>query len=253
MEERLWILKRCRLFESLTEAQMRILERRARMRTFARKNLVYLPSDSADGVFLLADGRIQLSSYTHDGKQAIIGFIEPGELFGELALIYAGVREEHAEAVAKSLVIWIPTSDLQSVMEQSSALAFGVTRLIGFRRRRIERRLKSLMFRSSRDRVLRLLCELAEQYGKPDPAGMLIALPLSHQDMANLIGSTRETVTTLLGELQLEGLIDVGRKRIFVKNPLRLAQLAEASGHDCEPSPDPPPGLGQAIAPVPMR
>lgn len=218
-----------------------------------RKNLVYLPSDSADGVFLLADGRIQLSSYTHDGKQAIIGFIEPGELFGELALIHAGVREEHAEAVAKSLVIWIPTSDLQSVMEQSSALAFGVTRLIGFRRRRIERRLKSLMFRSSRDRVLRLLCELAEQYGKPDPAGMLIALPLSHQDMANLIGSTRETVTTLLGELQLEGLIDVGRKRIFVKNPLRLAQLAEASGHDCEPSPDPPPGFGQSIEPVSLR
>jgi CRP/FNR family cyclic AMP-dependent transcriptional regulator len=253
MEERLWILKRCPLFETLDAVQLGLLERRAKMRTFAKKNLVYLPSDSADGVFLLAEGRVQLSSYTADGKQTVLGFIEPGELFGELALIHTGVREEHAEAVAKSLVIWIPADDMQQVMEHSAALAFGLTRLIGFRRRRIERRLKSLMFRSTRDRILHLLCELAEQYGRREPLGVLIALPLTHQDLANLIGSTRETVTTLLGELQLEGLIEVGRKRFLIKNPLRLARLAEAVGHDCAPLPDAPPGWERTVSPVPVR
>ncbi len=251
MDERLWILKRCPLFEALNAAQLGLLERRAKMRTFVKKNLVYLPSDSADGVFFLAEGRIQLSSYTAEGKQTVLGFIEPGEIFGELALIHFGVREEHAEAITKSLVIWIPASDMKSVMEQSAALAFGMTRLMGLRRQRIERRLKNLMFRSTRDRILHLLCELAEQYGRRDPAGVLIGIPLSHQDVANLIGSTRETVTTLLGEMQDEGLISVGRKRILVRNPQRLAKLAEAVGHACDPLPDAPIGNGRIPAPLP--
>ncbi len=232
VDERLWILKRCRLFETLTADQFGLLERHARMRAFPRKHMVYLPSDHADGVYFLAEGRIQLSSYTPDGKQAVLGYIEPGELFGELALVDAGVREEHAEAVVKSTVIWVPTADLQGVMEQSPRLSFGVTRLMGFRRRRIERRLKSLLFRSSRDRLIHLLCELVEQYEQP-AQGSSVVLPLSHLDLANLIGSTRETVTMLLGELQLAGILDIGRRRVLLKDPRRLAALAESVGHEC--------------------
>uniref|UniRef100_A0A7C2PA14 Crp/Fnr family transcriptional regulator n=1 Tax=Schlesneria paludicola TaxID=360056 RepID=A0A7C2PA14_9PLAN len=252
MEERLWILKRCQLFQSLEAEHFALLERRARMRSFPKGSQVYLPSDSAEGVLLLAEGRIRLSSYTPDGKQAVLGFIEPGELFGELALFDPRQREENAEAILKSQVIWIPADDLQIVMERVPALAFGVTRLIGFRRRRVERRLKSLLFRSSRDRILALLCELAEQYGRQESGGVLIALPLSHQDLANIIGSTRETVTVLLGELQLEGLLQVGRKRILVRAPARLAALVDGNGHSCEPPTEPAPGFKPVAAPRPV-
>ncbi len=217
MTERLWYIKNCSLFDRLSAEQLSELERHARMRTFPKRSAVYLPGEVADSVFLLAQGRVRLCSATPEGKQALLALIEPGELFGELALVDPSWREERAEAVLDSTVILLPGDDLQRLMEQSPSMSLGVTKLIGLRRQRIERRLKSLLFRSNRDRLIHLLIELAEQYGRPDPEGVCLGVKLSHQDLANIIGSTRETVTLVLGELQLEGLVRVGRQKIVIR------------------------------------
>jgi CRP-like cAMP-binding protein len=94
---------------------------------------------------------------------------------------------------------------------------------MGLRRQRVERRLKSLLFRSNRERLIYLLLELAEKYGRTNPDGLLIGIKLSHQELANMIGSTRETVTVLLGELQSEGLLAIQRRQVILRNPTRLA------------------------------
>lgn len=232
--ERHWYIKRCRLFERLTPEQLAQLERQSRQKTFARGNSVYLPSDAAAGVLLVAEGRIRLSSLTPDGKQAILAFVEPGEVFGELALLDAGAREEYAEAVAASTVILLPGDLLQQFLMESPHFSLGITRLIGLRRRRVERRLKSLLFRSTRERLGSLLLELVEQYGRTVPEGTLIDLKLSHQDLASIIGATRESVTLLLGELQAEGLVVVSRQRVVVCSPARLAHTMGL------PAPEPP-------------
>jgi CRP-like cAMP-binding protein len=229
MKERHWYIKRCRLFERLTDEQLARLELRARVRRFPRKSPVYLPSDAADGVFLLAEGRIKLCSTTPEGKQAILAFIEPGEVFGEISLLGEGAeREEMAEAVAPSTVIFLPGDELEQLMSDSSQLSLSVTKLVSWRRRRIERRLKTLLFRSNRERLIHLLLELSEQYGKPDPNGILLDIRLSHHDLASVIGTTRETVTILLGELQLEGFLKVARQRIVIRKLEPLAQSVYA-------------------------
>ncbi|MEZ6134051.1 MAG: Crp/Fnr family transcriptional regulator [Pirellulaceae bacterium] len=97
-----------------------------------------------------------------------------------------------------------------------------MTKLIGLRRKRIERRLKSLLFRNNRDRLTHLLTELAEQYGNATTEGIELGLRLSHQDLASIIGATRETVTTLLGEMQSEGLVKIHRQRLVVLDIPRL-------------------------------
>ena len=98
-----------------------------------------------------------------------------------------------------------------------------VTRLMGLRRKRVERRLKSLLFRSNRERLIHLLLELAEKYGQRDSEGLLIGIKLSHQELANTIGSTRETVTVILGELQSENSVIVRRRQIILTQPDQLA------------------------------
>ena len=110
-------------------------------------------------------------------------------------------REERAEAVIASSIVLIPAATIRELLYAVPELSAGITKLIGFRRRRIERRLKMLMFRSNRERLIQLLVELAEQYGRTDPAGIRIDLKLSHQDLASLIGSTRESVTVILGRM----------------------------------------------------
>jgi CRP-like cAMP-binding protein len=231
MAEGLWYVKRCRLFERLSQEQLGRLESRARVRSFPKNTPVYLPSDDGDAVFVLAQGRVKICNFTPDGKQAILAFVEPGELFGEQALLEEGRREEHAETVLPSTIVQLPADELQRLMAATPELTLSISRLIGFRRRRIERRLKALLFRSNRERLVQLLLDLAEQYGRPAPQGVVIDIKLSHQDLASVIGSTRESVTLLLGQLQLEGHVKVARQRVVVRDMKRLAAaLDETAG-----------------------
>ncbi|MHC4401966.1 MAG: Crp/Fnr family transcriptional regulator [Planctomycetota bacterium] len=229
MSEKIWHLKRCDLFERLTTEQLARLESRSRIRSVPPKSLIYLPTDQGDGVLLLTSGRAKICALTDDGKEAILAFVEPGELFGELALFEPGERDEYAEACEASTVLLIPADEMQRLMEEQPHVSIGITRLMGLKRRRIERRLKHLLFRSNRQRLVHALLELAEQYGYPSDNGVRLRIRLSHQDMAAIIGSTRESVTIVLGELQAEGLLRVGRRRVFLTDPERLARTVNVS------------------------
>lgn len=223
MSSKLWFLKRCDLFERLTAEDLARIEISSRARTFAKKNPVYLPADSAEDVFLVAEGRIKICHLTPDGKQSILAFVEPGELFGELAIFEGGDRDEYAEAVEDSLIVLIPGAAMRRLMEERSELSLGISKMIGLRRRRIERRLKNLLFLSNRDRLTHLLLELAEQYGRTAGDTIELGIRLSHQDLANIVGSTRETVTVVLGEMQAQGLLKVARRKIVIRDINRLA------------------------------
>lgn len=113
---------------------------------------------------------------------------------------------------------------MQHLMAVRADVALGITKMIGLRRQRIERRLKNLLFLSNRERLVHLLIDLAEQFGLHTDDGIQLRVKLSHQDMANLIGSTRETVTVTLGQLKSEGSVDGGRRKILLTNPERLAR-----------------------------
>jgi len=218
-----WSVGNCSLFRLLNETQLRELEKYARVRSYPKNNALYCPRDAADGVFLVASGRVRLCSTTSDGKQAILAFVEPGEIFGELALLDSGEREERAETVVDSTIVLLSAERLRLLMNTSIDLTLGVTKLIGLRRLRVERRLRSLLFRSNRERLVHLLVDLAGQYGKSTKDGLLIDIKLSHQELASIIGSTRETVTATLGELQQSGLLTIGRQRIAILDIRRLA------------------------------
>ena len=233
MAKCIWHVRNCSLFEKLSNAQLASLEDGARTKSFAKGTTIYFPQDAANAVFLLVSGRVRLGATTPDGKLAILGFIEAGELFGELSLIDVSQREERSEAVRSSVVVVLPTNILCEIMDESPSLAIGVTKLIGFRRKRVERRLKSLLFRSNRERLIALLLDLSDQYGKPISESsakgtVYLDIKLTHQDLANIIGATRETVTITLGEMQQQGLLTIQRQRIILKDIPILAAEADA-------------------------
>ncbi|MEM7477287.1 MAG: Crp/Fnr family transcriptional regulator [Planctomycetota bacterium] len=228
MVQQFWHIRNCSLFQRLNERQLEFLEQKARIKEFPKGASVYLPSDLADGTFLVAKGRIRIGSTTPEGKHCILGFVEPGEVFGELALVDGGTREERAEAAVASTLVVLPSDHVKALMEHSANLSLGVSKLIGMRRKRIERRLRSLLFRNNRDRLTHLLLELAEQYGNATTSGIELTIRLSHQDLAAIIGATRETVTTLLGEMQSEGLLIIKRQRLILADLAKLASEEQA-------------------------
>jgi CRP-like cAMP-binding protein len=182
-----------------------------------------MPADLADGVLVLLSGRVKICQLTADGKQSIMSFIEPGELFGEFAVIGGDTREEYAEAVLPAQIAWIPKHDLLALMSRYPDISLGISKIIGCRRQRIERRLRNLLFQSNRKRLIHLLLELVERYGEPVDDGVRLNIKLTHLEMANVIGSTRETVTVVLGQLQAENLIRVVRRQITIVDLEKLA------------------------------
>ncbi len=228
MAEKYWDLTNFDLFSTLSDDDIEYLESHSRIRKLKRGEPVYLPAQDADGVILVVKGRVKICYVTPEGKQSILNFIDAGELFGELSLLGAREREEFAETCEASTLALIPKAVMLRLMSRYPSINVGITKLIGLRRLRIERRLRNLLFRSNRERVVHLLLEMAEKYGKPTAGGLELGIKLSHQEMASIIGSTRETVTVMLGHLQSEGKVRIARRRITILDLPRLrAEVVE--------------------------
>lgn len=228
MAETFWHLKNFSLFEHLDPADIERLESVSKYRQLSRGEPIYLPADLADGVLVLISGRVKICQITPDGKQSIMTFIEPGEIFGEFAVLGGNARDEYAEAVLNSQFVLIPKQEMTSLMERYPEVSLGISKVVGFRRRRIERRLRNLLFQSNRKRLIHLLLELMERYGQQVEDGVRLNIKLTHLEMANVIGSTRETVTVVLGQLQAEKLIQIIRRQITLTDLKKLTtEVAE--------------------------
>jgi CRP-like cAMP-binding protein len=223
MADSFWYIKNCNLFSQLSASDIAELESQSRMRKLKKGEPVYLPHEQADGVLLVAHGRVKICHATPDGKQSILGFIDAGEIFGELALLGSNRRDEYVETTEKTTLVLLPKQALEKVIRKYPDIVLGVTKLIGSRRQRVEKRLRNLLFRSNRERVIHLLLELCEKYGHPTEEGISLNIRLSHQEMACIIGSTRETVTVVLGQLQKEQLLKISRRRVVISDLARLA------------------------------
>lgn len=223
MREQIWHLRTCKVFSSLSADELVELERHCRSRKFLRGEMINLSGNGREYVFFLSKGVVKLSQITEEGKESILGFISPGELFGEMALIDRESTSELMSAVEECQIMMVPTPYIRRLMSRNADLAFEVTKVMGVRRFRIEMRLKNILFVSNRDRLIHLLLDLAEQFGVVRDSAVLLSIRLSHQELANLIGSTRETVTILIGQLQAEGMIEAGRMKMKLNSPARLA------------------------------
>ncbi len=224
MQETLWHLRRCELFSQVAPDALQHIESRCRICHFSPQQVIDRPSETADCLFFLATGLVKRCHLTVDGKESILAFAEQGEVFGELALCDTGERSEYVVAVEPCTVLIVPVDEVRQLMTQQVSVAMRVTEMLARRGRRLERRLKNLLFNSNRQRLVHLLIELADQFGACCDAGLQLRIKLSHQELASMIGATRETVTMICGQLKVEGCIDYGRRRIVLTDLRRLSE-----------------------------
>lgn len=227
-------LRKCAPFQSLSATEVGQLAARVKCRPYPRGSVIYSPAQPMNGVLVLVCGlvKIKIPTVVRDGRvasseylrEAVLSYILATELFGESALLQSRSRREWAEAVEDSEVLVIPSSDLCAWMTERPALARAIMDLIGVRRQRVETRLADMSLLTCRGRVVRMLLELSETHGDAVGERVEIRIPLSHHDLAGLVGMSRETVTLALGELQSAGLVEVSRRRIVVADVRRLSR-----------------------------
>ena len=175
------------------------------------------------GLHLLLGGRMKTLRFSEDGRVMILDLLDTGEVFGEIALVSEeGTEPTYAEALEEVELETFPRFALDGVLRGRSALALGIARLMAARRKRLERRLETQVFQRVPVRLASLLLELAERFGEPTETGTVVDIPLSQQDLGNLIGASREIVSLTLSEFRRrEAVSMLGRRIVVYESKLR--------------------------------
>jgi CRP-like cAMP-binding protein len=212
-----------RLFADVPADELRQVLTIARRRTFARGEVVFHRDDPADTLHLIVKGRFVAHISTPLGEHATLSVFGPGETFGELALVSPGSRRSatvSALEAAETRSVHAP--DFSRLVDEHPGVHVVLTSLIAERLRRANELLVEALYVPADKRVLRRLCDLAALYGDGGP----VTIPLRQEDIADLAGTSRETVNRVLREEQARGTLELGRGRTTVRDPGALARRA---------------------------
>jgi CRP/FNR family transcriptional regulator, cyclic AMP receptor protein len=222
----LWYLKKIPLFGDLSHDTMHRLVTCIEMREVRRRQVIYLPGDPGQAVFFVNGGRVKISKVTRDGKELTLAYRGPGEVFGELVMIDGGPREEMAEAMENALITELERSEFERLVQKEGMIGYRLAKVIAQRRREVENKIEQLIFKDVNAKLAELLLRLATEYGIEDSRGTLVSLKITHQEMANLIGSTRETVSLTLSQFKRRGLIQTDGRKVILSDRDGLRALA---------------------------
>jgi len=217
-----WHLRQVDLFSGLASAEVRRLGELVDTELREQGEVIYRVGDLSDTIYVLKSGKIKLSRTSEGGKEMILYYIRPGEVFGEIAITGQELRNGTATVVEDAFMCSIRRDDLEEYLGRIPGLALEFSRIIGRRKQQIESRVIDLVSKDVRTRLAQALSELATDFGCEEERGTLIDLPLTQSDLAQLVGSTRETTSTVFNEFRRNGLVDSEGRSIWVLDPEAL-------------------------------
>lgn len=187
-------------------------------KSFKKGEYVFMPEENADKVYFVREGRIKLGTYSESGKEITKSILTMGEVFGELSLIGESKRKDFAQAMESSSVCIMSVDQMKNMMRDHSTVSIFMMKIMGSRVLEMEQRLESLVFKDSRTRIVEFLEELANKKGQRVGYEMLVRKFLTHQEIANMTATSRQTVTTVLNELRNKNVLTFNRQRLLIRD-----------------------------------
>jgi CRP/FNR family transcriptional regulator, global nitrogen regulator len=203
-------------FES---AGIRVVERR-----FRAKDVIFTPGDPDDQLYFVLEGTVRLYKIYGDYKEATTALLRDTGVFGKLSLVEGRWQDVFAEAVTDVQVAGVQKATLTEVIKRRPEFAMKLFSSFSERLRQSDEVIESLLHREVSARLASLLLNLAERFGEEDGSGTLLSVRLTHQELANMIASTREAVSKVMSEFQREGSIEVQNRRIVLLNKEAIAE-----------------------------
>ncbi len=212
------VLERVPLFESFEVDELTGLASVLSLQKFARNALVILAEDQGDSFFIIRTGKVKVSVTGPDGREIILSILGPGEFFGELSLLDGHPRSADVTTTERTELLVIRRSDFVRVIEDYPVIPTRLMVTLATRLRKSDRQVAGLALLGISERISSVLLTLAEEQGEETENGIVIAKRPTHQVLASMVGTTRETVTRVMKRLADEGYIRVdGRKLIILK------------------------------------
>ena len=201
--------------EDFERADIRVAERR-----FGARDIIYAPGDPDGQLHFVLGGTVRLYKIYGEFKEATVALLREGDVFGELGLDETFCQNAFAETVTDARVAVVRKSVLNEVIKRRPKFALKLFSSFSERLRQSEEAIESLLYREVSARLATLLSHLGDRFGEPHGSGMVIRVRLTHQDLANMIFSTREAVSKVMSEFQRAGLIEIRNRRIVVNRQL---------------------------------
>ncbi len=208
------------IFRDLTSRELEDLERLTAMSTCRRGKVFYTPGETGEVLFILKRGRVNLYRINPDGKKLVTSTLGAGTVFGEMSLVAQGMHDTFAEAAEECTLCVMSRSDVEHLLLSKPRVALRFMEMIAARLKDVETRMETVAFKSVPTRIATFLLQLSENTnGKIEG--------VSHQDLADMVGTYRETVTRILNEFRSAGYIELGRLNVIILDKQAVQAIAD--------------------------
>ena len=229
---KIWHLAQINLLQDLPMEDLAMIDAMAPMNTVQKGRLIVTPASSEKILYLLKHGRVRLYKMNEEGKQLTIGILGKGNVFGETDTFSTGSHNAFVEAIDDVLLCALSKKDLEEIFTKRPQVAMKMIGILTERMQEAQNMLENLAFRDVRYRILYLLTKLAKSFGEDqdkEKEFTTIDIALSHQEIANMIGATRESISLSLATLAREDLVRTRRKEIAIAVDRVEAILADST------------------------
>ncbi|HYZ92962.1 MAG TPA: Crp/Fnr family transcriptional regulator [Actinomycetota bacterium] len=220
-------LGRTALFAGLDETVLEALGEKAIHRKYRKGNVIFVQGEQGERCFTIVEGAVKISAYHPDGREAVMAVLGPGDVFGELSLFDNAPRSADATAIENTELLSLDTSAVTEAIRLHPELAIALLRVLGRRLRHTNEALQDIAFFDVPGRVARRIADLADAHGEKTDDGVIIELPLSQENLAQMVGATRESVNKALSLLKRRGLVTRVGRRYLVTDVQKLRSRAK--------------------------
>lgn len=204
------------LFHDLTVEELSRVEDIAINRSISKKSVVFTEGSEKEAVFFIQEGLVKTYKTDANGHEQIVSFLRDGDMFPHTGFFNQKPYPATAEAIIHTQLIAIPVRSFERLMIDTPSIAVKMMRVMGDKIRELQEKLQVLSGQDVKHRVLSFLLNLAEHHGEMDDHKITINLPMTHQEFANSVGTTRETINRLLNQFIKEDILRVNRNRIVI-------------------------------------
>ncbi len=215
------------LFATLDSIALNEVRAAARTKAIEAGQTFFREGDPAAAFFVLDTGSVKLTQLTPEGHQVVLRLLSPGDAFGGVAAFGGATYPITAEAVTDASAYEWPGEVMARLMERHSRLALNALKFVAGRLHELQVQYRQLATEKVERRVARALLRLVQQAGRRIESGVLIDLPLSRDDIAQMTGTTLYTVSRIVSRFESEGLLEAGRQRVVIRNPHGLLKVAD--------------------------
>ena len=198
---KIWYLQNFNLIQGLDESSMEMMDQKSKMKKSSKREVIYFPEERSDNIYMLKEGKVKISRVSEDGKKMTLQLIGPGEIFGESAILGQEKRENIAEVVEDAVICSINRTMFQEMLANNPKMNLSINKFIGLRIRKIQAHVEDLVFKDAHERVVAFLKRYAKMFGKEMIDGWMVRPFLTHQEIADLTATSRQTVNSILNEL----------------------------------------------------